>query len=65
MAPDSVFDQFGTSFDAQDLHDPILVIRNRSGRHVQNAPDFSHQLAFGHQLQYFPLAAGEALVFVN
>ena len=41
---DGAFDDFDIRFDAKNLHDPILVIRNRSGRHVQDASDYSQDL---------------------
>jgi hypothetical protein len=45
VVSDGILDQFGIVSSAQHVHDPVLVIGNRSCRHLQDAADSSDYCA--------------------
>ena len=65
MVPDGVLDEFGVALGPQDLHHAVLVVGDGPGRHLQDIADFFHHLAFGQQLQHFPLPGGEEFGFIG
>lgn len=55
MVPDSVLNQFGIALSAKYFHHPVLVIRNRPARHLEDTAHLLHYPSFRKQLQYLTL----------
>jgi len=47
VVANSILDQVSVGFEAQALHDPVLMEGDRSGLKVENTGDFLHRHSLG------------------
>src|SRR5258708_2863236 len=52
---DGEAEEFGIVGEAEVLHDAVFVKRHGAGGYVQDGGGFFHGVAFGKELQHFPL----------
>jgi hypothetical protein len=56
-----ILDQFGTGFNVELFHHPVLVMFNGPCRDIQNGCDFFTGLPFSKELENLPLPGADFL----